>query len=103
MDLAKRVLTRPFRLSGNRLQVNIDARAGCIQVEVLDRDGGAIPGFSGESAMEYRAVDKLRFEPAWKDQKDLSALSGKVVRLRFRLRNARLYAFQVADQVEQNP
>jgi len=40
-------------------------------------------------------VDKLRLKPAWKDDKDLSALKGKVVRIRFRLSNARLYAFQI--------
>ena len=89
------VLTKPFRLSGNNLQVNVDARAGRIRVEVLDENSKPIPGFSGENSVDYQAVDELRFEPAWKGQKDLSSLSGQVVRLRFRLRNARLFAFQL--------
>ena len=70
-------------------------RAGRLQVEILDEDGKAIPGFSGEGAPEYLAVDDLRLKPAWKNNKDLSTLNGKVVRIRFRLRNARLYAFQI--------
>jgi hypothetical protein len=77
------------------LQVNVDARAGRIQIEILDADGTPIPEVSGKDATEYQAVDNLRLKPAWKDNKDLSALKGKVVRIRFRLRNARLYAFQI--------
>jgi len=89
------VVTKPFNLEGRRLEVNADARAGRVQVEILDENGKAIPGFSGKDAAEYQAVDNLRLKPAWKDHKDLSALSGKVVRLRFHLSNARLYAFQI--------
>ena len=89
------VVTRPFKLEGDKLQVNVDAKAGWVQVELLDETGKEIPGFSGKDATEYQAVDNLRLKPAWKDNKDLSALKGKVVRIRFRLRNARLYAFQI--------
>ena len=97
------ILTRPFRLTGDCLQVNVDARAGGIQVEVLDRDGKPIPGFSGKAAMEYQAVDELRFKPGWKNGRDLSSLVEKVVRFRFHLRNARLFAFQVQRSIPQEP
>ena len=89
------VITKPFRLEGRRLEVNVDAHAGHVRVEILDEGGKAIPGFSGKSAPEYRAVDDLRLKPAWTNGKDLLALKGNVVRIRFRLRNARLYAFQI--------
>ncbi|MHC4177991.1 MAG: hypothetical protein ACYSWU_10810, partial [Planctomycetota bacterium] len=89
------VVTKPFKLEGRRLEVNVDARAGRVRVGILDENGKAIPGFSGNDATGSRAVDDLRFRPAWKNHKDLSALTGKVVRIRFRLRNARLYAFQI--------
>jgi len=89
------VVTNPFKLEGGALEVNVDARAGHVQVELLDEDGKAIPGFSGKDATEYQAVDNLRLKAAWKNNKDLLALKGKVVRIRFRLRNARLYAFQI--------
>ncbi len=88
-------VTKPFKLEGNRLEVNVDARAGRIQIEMLDADGKPIPGFSGNDAPEYQAVDDLRLKCAWKKHKDLSVLKGRVVRIRFRLRNARLYAFRV--------
>ena len=89
------VVTRPFKLEGGRLEVNVDARAGQIQVEILDENGKAVPGMAAGQAKTYKSVDELRFKPAWKDNEDLSALRGKVVRIRFRLRNARLYAFQI--------
>jgi hypothetical protein len=40
-------------------------------------------------------MDDLRLKPVWKESKDLSPLTGKVVRIRYRLHNARLYAFRI--------
>jgi hypothetical protein len=94
-DEAGTVVTKPFKLEGSGLEVNVDAQAGRIRVEILDENGAPIPGFSGKDATDYQAVDNLRLKPAWKDNKDLSALTGKVVRIRFRMRNAKLYAFQI--------
>ena len=89
------VVTKPFKLEGETLQVNVDARAGQAQVEILDASGDPIPGFSGNDAAIYHGVDKLRLAPRWKDDANLSALVGKVVRLRFHLKSARLYSFQI--------
>ncbi|GAJ11744.1 unnamed protein product, partial [marine sediment metagenome] len=89
------VVTRPFRLEGSGLEVNVDASAGSIQVEILEENGKPVPGFSGQDAPEYQAADNLRLKPTWKDSRDLSLVTGKVVRIRFRLHNAKLYAFQI--------
>ena len=89
------IVTKPFRLAEGNLLVNVDARDGSLQVELLDERGEPIPGFSAADAPQYLAVDELRLQPAWKDRPDLSPLAGQVVRIRFRLRNAKLYAFQV--------
>ena len=89
------VVTKPFKLEGDKLQVNVDAVAGYVKVELLDAAGKPIPGFSGDAAQTYRGYDNLRLEPRWKGQPDLSALEGKEVRLRFHLTNAKLYAFQL--------
>ena len=89
------VVTRPFKLHGHALEVNVDAGAGRAQVEILDEAGKPIPGFSGQDAPTRRAVDELRLRPQWKNNRDLSAVKGRVIRIRFSLRNARLYAFQV--------
>ncbi|GAG27310.1 unnamed protein product, partial [marine sediment metagenome] len=89
------VLTRPFRLAGNRLEINVDARGGSLAVEVLDEQGQTIAGLSRAQCKPLEDVGGLRLPVAWHNQPDLSALHGKLVRLKFSLQNARLYAFQV--------
>ena len=91
------VITKPFKLAGSRLQVNVDAEKGRIGVEVLDAAGKPMPGFSGKDSKMYKAVNELRLEPKWGKSQDLGRLKGKVIRLKFRLNNARLYAFKVNE------
>jgi len=87
------VLTRPFRLTGDKLLVNVQGAR--FRVDVLNRKGEPIPGFSGDQSTRYRGVDELRLAPTWKNATGLSALRGQVVRLKFHLKNARLYSFHV--------
>jgi hypothetical protein len=87
------VTTKPFKLEGDKLQVNVDAVAGYVKVELLDAAGEPIPGFSGDAARTYRGYNNLRLQPKWKA--DLSSLKGQTVRLRFTIENAKLYAFQI--------
>lgn len=90
------IITKPFKLDGTKLEVNVDAKEGNMHVEVLDADtANPIPGYTRELASGAKGVDDLRHRPRWKDQPDLSALKGKTVRLKFHLTNAKLYAFQV--------
>jgi len=94
-DKVGSVLTKPFRLEGSKLEVNVDAGKGGVIVEVLDAAGKPIPGFTRSEAKMFNFVDQLRLQPEWKTRKDLAPLKDKVVRLKFSLRNAKLYAFQV--------
>ncbi len=91
------VVTRPFKLEGGTLQVNIDASRGEVRVEVLDAEARPVPGFSGRDAKTHTGIDELRLAPRWGAGRDLSGLKGKVIRLRFELRNAKLYAFRFGD------
>jgi hypothetical protein len=85
------VVTKLFKLEGENLFVNVEAPDGRIEVEVLDRDGRELVGYSAR----HEKVDEIRFQPAWKNSKDLAALKGKAIRLRFSLHDAKLYAFQI--------
>jgi len=79
------VVTKPFKLEGDKLEVNVDARDGSLTIELLDKNGGAVAGFSSTS----KGANELRLTPKW----DLSKLKGRTVKLRFTLQNAKLYAF----------
>ena len=87
------IVTKPFKLEGDKLEVNVDAKTGWVQVELLDETGKAIPGFSGKTAKQHKGADELRLAPKWKSGGDLSSLKGKTVKLKFTLQNAKLYAF----------
>ena len=92
-DTPGTVVTKAFKLEGNELGVNVDAKEGWVRIELLDANSKAIGGFSGKAAKQYKGVDELRLKPQWKSGGDLSQLKGKTVKLRFTLRSARLYSF----------
>ena len=94
-DESGTVVTRPFRLMGDKLQVNV--QGGDFSVEVLDDKGKPVPGFSAGESIRYRSVDKLRLTPTWKGAVRFSTLKGRVIRLRFHLKNGRLYSFHIPE------
>ena len=85
--------TKPFRVSANTLLVNADAHGGSVTVEVLDADGVARQGF-GRADAEPLASDSLAHKVAWKSHPDLSSLTGEVVRLKFRIKEAKMFSFR---------
>src|SRR5262245_8100982 len=91
------VLTKPFRLDGTRVAVNVEAQGGEVRMEVLEPQQTGIPitNYTKEDSTAYREVDELRLRPRWKNHSDLASLRGKIVRLKFYLNNAKLYSFQV--------
>jgi hypothetical protein len=83
-----------MRFQGNALELNVDAAGGgAVWVEILDKDGDPIEGYSKDDALPI-ARNSVRMAVAWKGDGDLSALAGIPIRLRFHLTNASLYAFQ---------
>lgn len=89
------VETRPFTLEGGKLELNVDATKGDVRVEVLDEAGAPIESFGQADATPIAGVDKIRATAQWQGKGDLSSLKQRVIRLRFHLKNARLYAFQI--------
>lgn len=92
------VTTRPFRLAGTRLEFNADARDGEVLVEVLNRTGQPINGFTRADCRPLRNVDGLRLSPTWTSRLPLGKLQGQSIRLKFYLRHAKLYAFGVVRE-----
>lgn len=88
------LLTKPFTFTGKRLRLNCQTRdGGSVKVTVTDAAGKPIKDFSGKAGVPIRGdfVDQV---VSWKQGTDVNALSGKVIRLRFELKNADLYSLR---------
>ncbi len=96
-DASGFVVTRPFELAGDLLQVNANAKNGQLLVEVLDRSGDPIEGFSAATCRPLQK-DRLRHEIRWGGKRRLEELTGRTIRLRFQLDGqAKLFAFEITD------
>ena len=92
--------TRPLVFTGSRLQLNVDTSAGGIcQVELQDAQGNAIEGFSLGDADEING-NYIRVKASWQGSEDVSSLAGKTVKLRFVMRDTKLYSFQFRKEQE---
>jgi hypothetical protein len=91
--------TRPVRFSGRHLFVNVDAPAGELRVEVLDREGRTIAPFTAATCVPL-AADSTRARISWSTAPDLARLAGEIVRFRFHLTRGRLYAFWVSPSAD---
>ena len=87
------ILTKPLRLNGSQLFLNLDAgKDGSARVEVHDETGRAIRGFSLRSAVPATG-DSVRCVVRWRSGSDIARLAGKTVKLKIHLKGAKLYAF----------
>ncbi|MFN0167706.1 MAG: hypothetical protein ACKV22_14870 [Bryobacteraceae bacterium] len=88
------LLTPPLQFRGSRLELNLDTGAGGVgRVEILDAEGEPIEGFTLADADQLN-INSVRAAPSWRGRTDLSPLAGKTIRLHFKMRAAKLYAFQ---------
>jgi hypothetical protein len=81
------VLTQPLRCTGESLRVSADAKGGSLRVAVVGADG------FGLDDCAPIAADVTEEAVAWKGGKPWASLNGRTVRLRFELRNVKLFAF----------
>jgi hypothetical protein len=87
-------ITKPLRFSGKELELNFaSSAAGGLRVEVQDANGQALPSYTLAECGELIG-DQIARVVTWKGGRDLSALAGRVVRLRFALQDADLYSLR---------
>ncbi|MFQ6096616.1 MAG: hypothetical protein ACE5O2_02740 [Armatimonadota bacterium] len=88
------MVTRPLKFEGKRLMLNYSTSgAGSIRAEIADGEGEPIPGFALDDCPEIYG-DAIEEAVRWKSGPDVSALAGRVVRLRFVLKDADLYSIR---------
>ena len=88
------LVSKPLVFSGQKLQPNVDTSAGGVcRVEILDQSSEKIPGFTLDDADEING-NYIRVWASWRGSTDVSALAGKPIKLRFAMRDTKLYSFQ---------
>ncbi len=88
--------TQPASFSGAQLLINSWGFTGArVAIEIAEENGDAIPGYS-LAECDGLEGDQLWSPMTWRGKSDLSALRGKLIRLRFILNRVRLHAFRFA-------
>lgn len=89
------LLTEKIQFDGTYLFVNADVK-GTLAVEILDADGKTLEGFTKKDCVTVKKTDQTKLLITWKKQQDIASLTGKVVRLKFYLNHADIYAFWIS-------
>ena len=92
------LLTRPLSFAGEALELNFStSAAGGVRVEIQREDGTAVEGYALDDCVE-QIGNELDRRVTWKGDggatSDVSALAGEVLRLRFELVDADLFAIR---------
>ena len=95
------LVTRSFGFQGQNLYLNLDgamqeasAAGSCdIRVEILGPNHEPMSGFTFDDALPITEGGRS-IRATWKGHGDLLALEGKTIRLKFHIRNAKLYSFR---------
>ena len=86
--------TNPFHFEGDELRINANAAKGAIQVEALTLYGEPIAGLA-RADCETISADGLDHVVRWESGQKFGGQSGPL-RLRFHMKDARLYSFRVS-------
>ena len=85
-------MTWPLLFTGRSARLNFrTAMTGYVHAEAVDDKGEVLPGRSFADC-DHLSGDRLDQPVTWRGQADLGHAEGTAVALRFRVRNADLYA-----------
>ncbi|MCK5278836.1 MAG: hypothetical protein KAK04_09860, partial [Cyclobacteriaceae bacterium] len=88
------MITKPLTFEGDKLLINYaTSAAGEIKVEIQNEEGEVIPGFSADEC-QLIIGNEIDRNVSWGKDKNLNDLAGKVIRLRFLMKDADLYALK---------
>ena len=88
------LITKPFTFSGSCLALNFrTSAAGRLRVEIRDQANEPIKGFTLECCQQL-VGNEINRMVVWSGHSSLSNLAGQIIRLRFELKDADLFALQ---------
>ena len=91
------LLTKPLRFRGQKLSLNFaTSAAGSLRVEMQDATGQPVPGFALADCPPIFG-DTIERVVTWINGRDVGAVAGRTVRLRFVLKDADLFSFRFAE------
>jgi len=91
--------TPRLRFEGEHLLLNVDTSAcGELRVEIVGEQGQPVPGRALDDCDIIHTANEINRVVRWKGESAVEHLAGKIVRLRFVLRDADIYAFQFAPR-----
>jgi hypothetical protein len=89
--------TRLLRFTGRTLALNVStSAAGSVRVEIRDTAGNPVSGYTLDDVEEI-VGDSIEHRVEWKGGRDIGALAGKPIRLRFVMKDADLYAMKFSQ------
>ena len=90
------LITKPFTCRGDSLHINASAKGGLVAVAVLDEEGVQYEGFGRMDCALFDG-DAVDHQVTWR-RSAYGDLKGRAIRLKFYLRDARLYSFAQQDR-----
>lgn len=92
------LVTEKLSFDGKYLFVNASVanKKSSLLIEVLDENGSPIDGFTAKECVSIKKTDSTKTMVCWKNNKDLSQLKGKNIRLKFYLTDGDLYSFWIS-------
>ena len=88
------IFTIPFRFSGSELELNYSTSAtGLIKAEILDVNMHPVKGFRLTDCVE-KFGDEISGVVNWREDIQMSIHAGKIIRIKFFMKDADLYAFR---------
>ncbi len=89
--------THNIVFNGNYFFVNADAK-GELKVELQDTNGKVIPGYSKQDCIPMK-INSTKYLISWKNNKSVSKLRNKEIKVKFYLNNGDLYSFWVSKWI----
>ena len=88
------IVTPLIKFQGKTLELNLNTSGGgSVKVELLDEHSRPIAGYTKTDSTPL-CGNSVRMSVAWGESKDIGKLAGKPIKLRFFMRDCKLYAFQ---------
>jgi hypothetical protein len=88
------LITKPLVFTGSHLELNYQTGpTGSVHIELQELDGTPIAGLTSSNCQPLSG-DSISRQVKWDGETDLQALSGKPIRLVFKINDGNLYSFR---------